>query len=129
MTGWDISPSGVQSILSLVGQAADELSEAVQGYGKSAQSAAVSAGTISGPSCGNAPVGPVGAAVANFVTDTEYKVKFMGARTRKTMEGTIAATTEYVEGDLRMAADAQREASKAPTTQELNAVAGKRDGK
>ncbi|KOU60442.1 hypothetical protein ADK57_30985 [Streptomyces sp. MMG1533] len=115
--------------MSLVGQAADELSKDVQGYGKSAQSAAVSAGTISGPYCGNAPVGPVGAAVANFVTDTEHKVRFMGARTRKTMEGTIAATTEYVEGDLKMAADAQREASKAPTPQELNAVAGKRDGK
>ena len=66
MTGWDVTPSGVESILSLVGLAADDLSKDVKGYGLSVQDAALSAGTISGPYCGTAPVGPVGAVVATF---------------------------------------------------------------
>ena len=122
MTGWDISPSGVESILSLVGLAADDLSKDVKGYGESVQEAAQSAGTISGPYCGAAPAGPVGAAVANFVSDTEGRIKFMAARIQKTMDGTVKATSEYIEGDLAMAARAQREAAKAPTPAELRAV-------
>jgi hypothetical protein len=113
----------VESILSLVGLAADDLSKDVKGYGQSVQDAALSSGTISGPYCGTAPVGPVGAAVATFVSDTESRITFMAARIKKTMDGTVKATTEYVEGDLTMAAQAQQEASKAPTPGELSAVA------
>lgn len=122
MNGWDISPSGVESILSLVGLAADDLSKDVKGYGTSVQEAAEYAGTISGPYCGAAPVGPVGAAVANFASDTESSIRFMAARIKKTMDGTVKATGAYLEGDLAMAAQAQREAVKAPTPKELRAV-------
>ncbi|MGW2883088.1 DUF6507 family protein [Streptomyces sp. NPDC001233] len=122
MTGWDITPSGVESILSLVGLAADDLGKDVKGYGTSVQEAALSAGTISGPYCGTAPEGPVSAAVANFVSSNEGQITFIAARIKKTMDGTVKATTEYVEGDLTMAARAQREASKAPTPAELHAV-------
>ncbi|MER7170353.1 DUF6507 family protein [Streptomyces mesophilus] len=126
MSGWDVSPSGVESILSLVGLAADDLQKDLTAYGKSVESAALSAGTISGPYCGtSAPVGPVGIAISNFANDTQQKILFMAARTKKTMEGTVKATVEYVEGDLAMAADAQREAAKAPTPEELKAAAGK----
>ncbi|MGM9466166.1 DUF6507 family protein [Streptomyces murinus] len=124
MTGWDISPGGVESVLSLVGLAADDLGKNVKGYGTSVEEAAQSAGTISGPYCGGPPVGPVGAAVANFTTDTESSVTFMAARIRKTMDGTVKATGAYVDGDLAMAARAQREAAKTPTPAELRAVAG-----
>jgi hypothetical protein len=127
VTGWDITPSGVQSILSLVGLAADDLSKDIKGYGESVEDAAMFAGTISGPYCGAAPAGPVGAAVANFVSDTQGRIRFMAARTKKTMDGTVEATTAYLEGDLAMAADAQREAAKAPTPEELQAV-GQRAG-
>ena len=96
MTGWDISPSGVKSILSLVGLAADDLSKDVKGYGESVQEAAQSAGTISGPYCGAAPAGPVGAAVANFVSDTEGRITFMAARIQKTLDGTVKATKTLV---------------------------------
>jgi hypothetical protein len=129
VTGWDITPSGVESILSLVGLAADDLSKEVKGYGESVQDAALWAGTISGPNCGSVPVGPVGAAVANFVSDTESQIRFMAARTQKTMDGTVKATTAYIEGDLTMAADAQREAAKAPTPAELRSVGDRADGK
>ncbi|MCN9239912.1 DUF6507 family protein [Streptomyces sp. RY43-2] len=122
MTKWDISPGGVESILSLVGLAADDLGKDVKGYAGSVEEAVQFAGTISGPYCGAVPVGPVGAAVANFVTDTEGRIRFMVARIQKTMDGTVKATTAYVAGDLDMAAQAQREAVKAPTPAELRAV-------
>ncbi|WP_413753010.1 DUF6507 family protein [Streptomyces sp. R-74717] len=129
MTGWDIRPSGVESILSLVGLASDDLGKDVKGYGESVESAALHAGTISGPYCGEAPAGPVGAAVANFVADNEYEIRFMAARTKKTMDGTVEATTEYIEGDLAMAAQAQRDAAKAPTPAEIRAVGQRTDHK
>lgn len=128
MTAWDIKPSGVQSILSLVGLATDDLSKGVRGYGESVEDAALSAGTISGPYCGEAPAGPVGAAVVNFVSDTQPKITFMAARTKKSMDGTVEATTAYLEGDLDMAAQAQRDAARAPTPAEIKAVGQKPGG-
>ncbi|MEW2293481.1 DUF6507 family protein [Streptomyces sp. NPDC006743] len=127
VTGWDVTPSGVESILSLVGLAADELGKDIKGYGKSVEEAALRAGTISGPYCGSAPVGPVGSAVADFVSDTESQVTFMVARIKKTMDGTVDATTAYVDGDLAMAARAQREAAKVPSSAELRAVTERAD--
>lgn len=125
MSGWDITPSGVESILSLVGLATDDLSKDLKGYGKSVEEAALCVGTISGPYCGaTAPVGPVGAAVADFASDTQGQITFMAARTKKTMEGTVEATTAYIDGDLAMAARTQREAARVPTPAELRAVAG-----
>ncbi|MFI6687768.1 DUF6507 family protein [Streptomyces sp. NPDC050485] len=122
MTGWDITPSGVASVLSLVGLAADDLSKDIQGYGANVEDAARFVGTISGPYCGEAPPGPVGVAVADFASDTQGSIRFMAARTKKTLDGTVKATTEYVEGDVAMAAQAQREAAGAPTPAELAAV-------
>jgi hypothetical protein len=124
VTGWDITPSGVESILSLVGLATDDLGKDLKGYGKSVEEAAQWAGTISsGPYCGTAPVGPVGAAIANFVSDTEAQIRFMAARIKKTTDGTVEATKAYLEGDLEMAARAQRAAAAVPTPAELRAVA------
>ncbi|MFD9629396.1 DUF6507 family protein [Streptomyces violascens] len=128
MTGWDITPSGVASILSLVGLAADDLSKDIKGYGESMVDAGRFVGTISGPYCG-VPVGPVGVAVADFASDTQGSIRFMAARTKKTMDGTVKATTEYVGGDVEMAAQTQREAAMAPTPQELAAVGKEPDGK
>ncbi|MEU5089669.1 DUF6507 family protein [Streptomyces sp. NPDC021356] len=127
MTGWDVTPSGVESILSLVGLAADDLGKDIKGYGGSVEEAALCAGTISGPYCGSAPVGPVGAAIADFASDTEPQITFMVARIKKTMAGTVEATTAYIDGDLAMAARAQREAAKVPSSAELRAVAEQAD--
>ncbi|GAA4090084.1 DUF6507 family protein [Streptomyces sp. NPDC048491] len=129
MTGWDITPSGVASVLSLVGLAADDLSKDIKGYGESTVDAARFVGTISGPYCGDVPIGPVGVAVADFASDTKGSITFMAARTRKTMDGTVKATTEYIGGDVEMAAQAQREAAKAPTPEELAAVGKEPGGK
>jgi hypothetical protein len=129
VTGWDITPSGVESILSLVGLAADDLGKDLKGYGRSVEEAALCVGTISGYYCGAAPVGPVGTAVADFVSDTQGQITFLAARIKKTTDGTVKATTAYIDGDLDMAARTQREAARVPTPAELRAVAGQADRK
>ncbi|MCK8680966.1 DUF6507 family protein [Streptomyces lichenis] len=127
MTKWDIDPGGVASILSLVGLAAGDMGKNLNGYGLHVQDAAIQVGTLSdGPYCG-APVGPVGGAIANFASDNEGQIRFLSARLKKTVNGTVEATTAYAQGDLDMAADAQREAAKAPTPAELLAVSEKTD--
>ncbi|MFE9093649.1 DUF6507 family protein [Streptomyces sp. NPDC007264] len=114
MTKWDISSSGVQFVTSLVEDAMDDLAKDVKAYGKDVESAAGSAGTISGPYCGLAPTGPVGAALALFVEKTAPDVLFLGARAAKSVNGAREATACYVAGDLEMAARAEHKALATP---------------
>ena len=114
MTGWDISTSGVQFVTSLVEDAMDDLAKDVKAYGKDIESAAGSAGTISGPYCGAAPTGPIGAALALFVDKTASNVLFLGARAAKSVNGAREATAYYVAGDLEMAATVEHKALAAP---------------
>ncbi|MGP3927871.1 DUF6507 family protein [Streptomyces sp. 8N616] len=115
MTGWDITPSGVDFVTSLVGDAMDGIDKDVKSYGKNAESAATSAGTISAAYCGaGPPTGPVGAALALFVEKTARDVMFLGARAAKSANGAREATAYYVAGNLDMAADTQHKALAAP---------------
>lgn len=119
MPAWDISPSGVESVTSLVKLAMDDMAKDVKSYGTDAQSAAASAGTISGAYCGDAPVGPIGAALALFVERTAPDVLFLGARAAKSVNGAVEATNHYLAGELEQAANAQRQAGKAPDVKAL----------
>ncbi|MFC9889061.1 DUF6507 family protein [Streptomyces pilosus] len=114
MTGWDISPSGVEFVTSLVQDAMDDVAKDVKAYGTDMESAATSAGTISGPYCGAAPTGAIGAALALFVERTAADVLFLGARAAKSVNGAHEATAHYAVGDEEMAARAQRRALAAP---------------
>ncbi len=114
MTGWDISPSGVEFVTSLVQDAMDDVAKDVKAYGTDVESAATAAGTISGPYCGAAPTGPIGAALALFVERTAGDALFLGARAAKSVNGAHEATAHYVLGDEEMAARAQRRALAAP---------------
>ncbi|CAL9486419.1 DUF6507 family protein [Streptomyces pilosus] len=114
MTGWDISPSGVEFVTSLVQDAMDDVAKDVKAYGTDMESAATSAGTISGPYCGAAPTGAIGAALALFVERTTADVLFLGARAAKSVNGAHEATAHYAVGDEEMAARAQRRALAAP---------------
>ncbi|WP_254709057.1 DUF6507 family protein [Streptomyces lunaelactis] len=114
MQGWDITPSGVQSVTSLVGDAMDDVAKSVKSYGTHVQSAASSAGTISGMYCGTAPTGPIGAALALFVEKTATDVLFLGARAAKSVNGAREATAYYVAGDLDIAATVAHNALAAP---------------
>jgi len=126
MPAWDISPSGVDSVTSLVGLAMDDVAKDVKSYGTDAESAAASAGTISAAYCGDAPVGPIGAALALFVEKTAGDVLFLGARAAKSVNGAIEATNHYLAGELEQAANAQRQAEKAPDVQALLEAARKK---
>ena len=128
MPAWDISPSGVDSVTSLVGLAMDDVAKDVKAYGADVKSAATSAGTISAGYCGAAPVGPIGAALALFVDGTAGDVVFLGARASRSVNGAISATNHYVAGDLEQAATAQRNAEKAPDVKAILAEARKKDG-
>ncbi|MEU6553166.1 DUF6507 family protein [Streptomyces sp. NPDC046915] len=114
MTSWDISSSGVEFVTSLVQDAMDDMAKDVKAYGKDVESAAGSAGTISGPYCGMAPTGPVGAALSVFVEKTLGDVMFLGARAAKSVNGAREATAYYVVGDTEMAARTQHKALAAP---------------
>lgn len=114
MTGWDISPSGVEFVTSLVQDAMDEVAKDVKAYGTDVVSAAASAGTISGVYCGDTPVGPIGSALQLFVESTAYDVLFLGARAAKSVNGALEATGYYVIGDEENAARAHRGALSVP---------------
>ncbi|MGW5213818.1 DUF6507 family protein [Streptomyces sp. NPDC004051] len=127
MTGWDISPSGVEFVTSLVQDAMDDVAKDVKAYGTDVTSAAASAGTISGMYCGPVPTGPVAAALSLFVEGTATDVLFLGARAAKSVNGARDATEHYVTGDQEMAALTQRAALAAPKV-ELPGQ-GEKDGK
>ncbi|GAA2657727.1 DUF6507 family protein [Streptomyces vastus] len=125
MPAWDISPSGVDSVTSLVGLAMDDVAKDVKAYGTDVESAATWAGTISTADSGCAPVGPIGAALSLFVERTAGDVLFLGARAAKSVNGAIEATNHYLAGSLEQAANAQRQAEKAPDVKALLEAARK----
>ncbi|KUF13018.1 MULTISPECIES: DUF6507 family protein [Streptomyces] len=129
MPAWDISPSGVESVTSLVGLAMDDMAKDIKAYGTDVESAATSAGTISGGDCGKVPTGPVGIALALFVDRTMGDVLSLGARAGKSVNGAIEATNHYLRGDQEKAAIAQRNAAKAVDVEALLEAARKKGGK
>ncbi|MET8183174.1 DUF6507 family protein [Streptomyces sp. NPDC005336] len=112
---WDIDPTGVRSVVLRSGEDARAFQEKVKTFSDHLGSAAESAGSLS--SGGEVPeMGLVGAALAQFAQTCEKKIKFIAARAGRSVDGAVKATAEYLEGDLQMAAQAQREALKAPET-------------
>ncbi|MEW2294485.1 DUF6507 family protein [Streptomyces sp. NPDC006743] len=127
MTGWDISPVGVQAALTMTGEAGGDLDKAATAVMNDLMRAASSAGTavpggqFNGPLVGpvapgqsRVPTGPVGAALAQYLSERQKKLAFMARRTAESVRGAAEATRAYVHGDLEMAAEAQRSALKAP---------------
>ncbi|MFD7534951.1 MULTISPECIES: DUF6507 family protein [unclassified Streptomyces] len=116
MTGWDISPSGVQGALQKTAESAGELSTAGTNLSDTLARTATAAGTVAAGYTGPAlPTGPVGAALNEFMQHWQKDLQFVAARTGKSLNGAAEATSEYIKGDLKMASDAQRAAVEAPT--------------
>ncbi|MFG2379965.1 DUF6507 family protein [Streptomyces avermitilis] len=126
VTGWNVSPSGVEFVTSLVADAMDDLAKDVKSYGKHVEGAAKWAGTLGDVSaaCGG-PAGPVGAALSLFVEKTAHDVLFLNERGAKSVNGAREATGYYLAGDLQMAADAQHKALSAPKVDLPGQNAGK----
>ncbi|MFI7503503.1 DUF6507 family protein [Streptomyces sp. NPDC049687] len=115
MTGWDIDVVGVRGVLQNTGTAAKALSDTGQAMQGNLEEAASAAGTITsqyGPYSSTA--GLVGAALAEFLDQWSRDLVYIAERASRSLNGAAEATGYYVEGDLTMAATAQREAAKEP---------------
>jgi Family of unknown function (DUF6507) len=139
MSGWDITPSGVQGVLNKVVKAAQGLNDASTGLESGLTGAAAAAGTIAAgdyddgyrslaPGQYGPPVpgaeGLVSAALGQFVQANERRLAYIATRTGNSIKGAQDATNEYVKGDLGMAAHAQAQALKEPVI-DLPGASGK----
>lgn len=126
MPAWDIDPINVQTTLNSTGEAAGGLEKAANSLVTNMASAAESAGTavpggqFNGPMIGpvaagtpRVPVGPVAAALSQYLQERQQKLAFMAQRTIDSVQGAAKATNAYVTGDLDMAAEHQAAALKA----------------
>ncbi|MEV7723080.1 DUF6507 family protein, partial [Streptomyces sp. NPDC088184] len=112
--GWDLKPQGIQGVLKTTGEVASKIQTYATSYGDHMTSAASSAGTITaeggGGEGGEAVGGLVALALSQFAEHTTPDLKFIAARAGKSLTGAVDATTAYLNGDLDMAAEAQRKA-------------------
>ncbi|MCB5907921.1 DUF6507 family protein [Streptomyces pinistramenti] len=120
MTGWDLTPSGVQHVLDKTGRAARELGDTIAAYGgpegdllKAAQAAGTLRGAGDeapagkpGPDGAPAPGGLLAAALGEFAQKTQRDLTFLVARTVKSVDGAADAARQYIEGDGEMKANA-----------------------
>ncbi|MGW9032640.1 DUF6507 family protein [Streptomyces sp. NPDC055722] len=130
VTGWDISPAGVQSVVSKVRDAADAMNSGITLYGKSVPGAMTSAGTLSfgTEETGGGAAGLVALALAKFVEGTERDMVFLPLRASNSANGAIEATNAYISGSLEQAWNAQRQATRAPDVTAFLEAARKRAG-
>lgn len=133
MTGWDISPAGVRSVISTVREAAEAMNEGITLYGRSVQGAMESAGSLApgdrGPASGSGtPTGLVSVALAEFAAGSEQDVAFLPLRAGNSANGAIEATNAYLAGDLELAWNAQRQATLPPDVDAFLEAARKQAG-
>lgn len=117
VTGWDIDPAGVGSVLSRVQEAERGLHDGIALYGKGVEAAALSVGTLDFSGAGghgSGQAGLVAVALSEFMQGTETDVVFMPLRTSNSINGAVEATNCYQRGALEQASDAQRQAEQAP---------------
>ncbi|MEV0601245.1 DUF6507 family protein [Streptomyces sp. NPDC050315] len=118
MAGWDLQPQGISGVLKTTGEFAGKIEGHAKAYGDHLQSAASSAGTITAEGGGQggekAAGGLVALALSQFAEHTTSDLKFIAARAGKSLTGAVEATTAYLNGDLDMAAEAQRKALGVP---------------
>ncbi|NXY93856.1 hypothetical protein HYE82_05495 [Streptomyces sp. BR123] len=122
MTAWDIKPQGVQGQLKTVGGHAGDLEKALNTLVTAMSKAGEAAGTavpgsvsktaIPNPAPGHAPtmkgaMGPVAAALGEYLKGREKELKSMAERIEACILGAVKATNEYLEGDLESAKQAQ----------------------
>ncbi|MFF3687539.1 DUF6507 family protein [Streptomyces sp. NPDC002187] len=132
MTGWDIAPAGVQSVISQVREAAGGMGAGITLYGAGVQGAMASAGTLSvggeGAGGGGRAAGLVAVALGQFVEGTEADVAFLPLRAGNSANGAVEATNAYIAGNLEQAWNAQRQATLAPDVTALLEAARKKAG-
>ncbi|EYR63282.1 hypothetical protein N866_01680 [Actinotalea ferrariae CF5-4] len=106
MSGWRITPQGVQDVLQRVGATAAVLDAAVVGLPAKAEQAV--AGTGQNPIIADALIG--------FFEHHATTLESIGNRINASVTGAAAATTAYVQGDEQMAAEHQAAAAQVAGT-------------
>ncbi|MGW0766896.1 DUF6507 family protein [Streptomyces sp. NPDC002676] len=115
MTGWDIDPAGVISVLSKTRTAAKNLADAHSAMQDNLEEAASAAGTLTsqyGPYTSTA--GLVGSALAQFLQHWNPELLHTAQRAANSINGADQATGFYIQGDLEQAANAQHKAAQEP---------------
>lgn len=127
MASWDIQPQGVQGRLEATGTRAEDLekaltklvadlAEAAQAAGTAVPGSAPGSGVPMGPVAPRQPsvyqapqkaTGPVALALSEYVNGRQKDFAAMAERIQAAVLGAAKATNEYVEGDLKAAAQAQ----------------------
>jgi Family of unknown function (DUF6507) len=115
---WDLKPQGISHVLQTTGKTASHLETQAKTFGENLQSAASNAGTISAEGGGEggekAQGGLVALALSQYSEHAIEDLKFIAARAGKSLQGAMDATTAYLNGDMEMAAEAQRKALAEP---------------
>ncbi len=114
MSAWDIDPVGVRGVLENTVDAAEGIETWGTGYSGHLESAAKSAGTLYMMEGEKPEAGLVGAALAEFAEKTQTDIAYVVARATASIQGASDATVAYVNGDIEMAEEAQRNALKEP---------------
>ena len=125
MTGWDVSPSGVQGALQKTAVSAGEMSTAGNESGEPHRTATAAGTVASGYTGPELATGPVAAALGEFMQHKPKELRYIVARTGKSLTGAAEARNEYVKGDLRMAATGETGARNASTTRARTGPDGK----
>lgn len=115
MGAWDIDPAGVSGVVNKTKSVADDFEGQL-----TAIDTALSGGA---DNCGS---GIIQQAISDYVDSSTPDIKFVVHRTGQTLTAAVKATNAYVEGDLEMAATAQRSATAAPPVDDMPAAPGSR---
>ncbi|MGP4109557.1 DUF6507 family protein [Streptomyces sp. 4N509B] len=127
MPDWDINPTGVEEVIGRTVDRADDVEGWGSGYGTHLQNAATYAGTLAMAGQEVPAMGIVGAALGEFAEATRRDIEYVVVRASNSLAAAREATIHYVNGDLDMAADSQREAQRPPELPSLQAP-GPRQG-
>jgi hypothetical protein len=107
--GWNIDPAGVKSVVTKVaGHVTDG-----HGGGDTLESHAKDLADHIGEAGTSAASNPIGTALKEFVEHYAPTLKGMATKTGNCIQGAVDATKHYIQGDLEMAADAQKNAVQA----------------
>jgi phage-related protein len=101
MSRWDIDPHGVNSVVNKTGQVARGFEGAVKSYATGLQDGANNSGSQI-----------VAEAIKGFAEHHEKTFDSILNRVVNVLTGAANATKAYLEGDLQMAQEAQRNASR-----------------
>lgn len=101
MSSWDIQPNGVNSVVQKTSGVAKDFEGEAKAYASALENAVNAGGSQI-----------VAEAVQGFATHHQNTFQNIVDRTVRVLTGAVDATKAYLEGDMTMAAEAQKNASK-----------------